>query len=164
MARNREDQTAYESLELTETPAVATRSHLLESIEDYWRDRRDGGRLPDHGDFSPEKLLPWVGHASLIDVGEGGRAFRWRLQGSRFAEVTGRDDDGRWFREAYDGQVLKGFERICLAAAEHREPAGFRGELRVAGGTAVAFLVLVLPLAEETDEVDRLVLAVDFLS
>jgi len=149
-------------LRLEETPGGFPDDQRITSLLRLWQDKRAGRRLPARSDFPVEDLRPWLGQVSLVDVSEAPRRFRWRLIGSRIAERLGRDVTGRWFDEIYEGTMLDGYARAYSRAVDRREPVFHSGDLEFVGKEFQHFSSVHLPLSEDGETVNMLMLTLSF--
>lgn len=149
-------------LRLEEAPGGFPDDAWINSLLRLWQDRRAGRRLPARGDFPVEDLRPWLGQVSLVDVVEAPRRFRWRLIGSRIAERLGRDATGRWFDELYEGETLEGYLRAYSRAVDRRAPVFHAGDLEFVGKEFQHFASVHLPLSEDGETVNMLMLTLSF--
>jgi len=65
----------------------------LQTLLDYWRDKRQGREMPARADIDPVDLRAILPFLILVDVLEDGR-FRYRLFGTANATAAGRDATG----------------------------------------------------------------------
>ena len=121
----------------------------------YWRSKAAPGRLPRRCDLDPLDMKCALGHLAVVEVHREPLRFRYRLHGASLAALDGFDMTGKWLddhpmpeprqrihsswsRAAERGCVIHGF-RPCLADIRPRR-----------------YEVLVLPLAEDGQTVDKL--------
>ena len=135
---------------------------MLSSIHAFWQARNRGGRLPALSDFAVDELAPWLGNVSLVDVVGEPRRFRWRLIGSNIVARIGRDATGRWFDELYEGDVLQGYVAAYSVAVARRAAAFYHGDLEFVGRDFLTFRSVHLPLSDDGDTVNMLMLCLSF--
>lgn len=149
-------------LHLHEAPGGFPGVASIASIQDLWDARRGSRPMPARDDFPVEDLRPWLGHVSLVDVQPSPRRFRWRLIGSGIAERLGRDATGRWFDELYAGDILDGYVRAYSRAVDRRQPVCHHGDLEFVGKDFQHFRSIHLPLSDDGETVNMLMLCLSF--
>jgi len=149
-------------LRLREAPDGFPDAQALVSIQALWQDKRGDRRMPARDDFAVEDLRPWLGYVSLVDVTAEPRRFRWRLIGSGIARQLGRDATGRWFDELYDEEMLAGYVGAYSRAVERRQPVFHEGDLEFVGKEFRHFRSVHLPLSDDGEAVNMLMLGLDF--
>ena len=152
----------FDAIDIQEVPGGFPHLPDLTALLAHWRSKCQAGRLPARGDFPPAELRPWIGLVSLLDVSEDPRRFRWRLIGSRIVERTGRDRTGMWLDEIYSGAALRDFHRLFEKAVARREPLALSGSLQFLGKRHVAFCTMVMPLAEDGEHINMLMVGMHF--
>jgi len=150
------------SLNLVEVPDGFPDSAAITELTTFWEERCVDGRLPARRDFPPEDLARWIGYVSLVDVDRERQDFRWRLIGTRIAKQMGRDVSGKYFAEIYGAAVLEGYQDAYMTAVNSRTPAYFRGDLEFVDRGFRHFRSVHLPLAKNGQDVDMLLLLLDF--
>jgi hypothetical protein len=136
------------------------RHPLQHRLLDYWRSKAPAGGLPSRRDIDPvemgAKLLPWL---VLYDVvWEHARPrFRFRLVGTGNVERYGRDATGKWFEEAYQGDILESQVATFTAVAESGAPDFSRRRLPLENKQFIEYERLILPLASDGRQVDNLI-------
>lgn len=89
----------------------------------YWLSLRDGG-LPDYRRFDPLDIANLLGNLAVVDVEYPAMRFRFRLHGTRVAEIRGKDLTGLYigdpdvFPPDLNALYLESYRRV----AESREP------------------------------------------
>lgn len=89
---------------------------------EYWLSARGGKRMPSRGNIDPIDLKFCLGWTCLVEVThEPTRRFRYRIDGSQLASLTGWDLTGRYLDEmqdqAYRELVLMIYNRVVDTAA-----------------------------------------------
>lgn len=130
---------------------------------DYWRRKSPPGRLPGRGDVDPMELSPrLLPHVLLLDVvpGESGPRFKFRLVGTGFVQLVGREVTGLFYDEIMSPKrgkpVLEGLRRLV----ETGEPVYLEGALTVPSREFIWVKRLGLPLAGDGKNVDMILGAV----
>ncbi|WP_193183875.1 PAS domain-containing protein [Nisaea sediminum] len=67
----------------------------IERLIAYWRSKKSAGGLPGRRDIDPTEIPDLLPHIGLIDVLEGGQAFRYRLLGTHLNNIFGEDFTGK---------------------------------------------------------------------
>jgi len=120
--------------------------------------------MPSRADFHAEKvpsnLLACIALADVIrDVMMN---FRWRLVGTEITTALNRDVTGRYFDELYGAGrtniVTPTFQNI----AEHKVPLHWQGNAKFADKSWVEFEALGLPLSEDGNEVNKIMVGFVF--
>ena len=129
----------------------------LRRLFDYWESRRGGRRYPARRDLDPVEFSFALGNVTLIEVEYEPLRFRFRLMGSLQAQRVGRDLTGKLVDElpqsAYRDLLLKAYRE----AIETGQPNTTTYE-QVIEGKARQFEVLRLPLAEDGQTINMLLL------
>ena len=130
---------------------------------DYWRRKSPPGRLPGRQDVDPMELSPrLLPHVLLIDVerSKSGPRFKFRLVGTGFVQLVGREVTGQYYDEIMSPKrgkaVLEGLRNLV----ETGEPAYLEGALTVPSREFIWVKRLGLPLAEDGKTVDMILAAV----
>lgn len=162
MATPSQTARSFKSLNLIEIPEGFPNSAAIVSLEAAWRDKCRDGRLPARSDFPAETLRKWIGRVSLVDVIHEPRRFRWRLIGTQLALRFGRDASGSWFEDLYQGAVLDSYVELYSAAVDQRRPVYYAGDLEFVGREFLHFASVHLPLSEDGERVNMLMLYLSF--
>ncbi|MCR9071645.1 MAG: PAS domain-containing protein [Alphaproteobacteria bacterium] len=96
----RSQDVTYDSLEIQERP----RHDGVAAFAALWEAKGADTRLPARADFSIEDLQPWFGHVLIMDVGDGGEDFRYRLIGTEITAFRDRDYTGKWISQCDFGE------------------------------------------------------------
>lgn len=84
----------HELLERVERESTPQKGRLMR----YWLSLRDGG-YPDYRRFDPLDIPDLLGDLAVVEVERPGPRFRFRLYGTRVAEIRGRDLTGLYIGE-----------------------------------------------------------------
>ncbi|HTY69843.1 MAG TPA: PAS domain-containing protein [Alphaproteobacteria bacterium] len=130
----------------------------LRRLYDYWSARRSGRRYPGRLDIDPVELKFALGNVSLIEVvDDTPPRFRWRLVGSLLVQRLGNDMTNRLLDEypnpAYRDYLIDTYRQMVATG----EPSRSINE-RVIDGKPREFEVLRLPLAENGEKVDMILI------
>jgi hypothetical protein len=129
----------------------------LRRLFDYWDSRRAGRRYPARRDLDPVEFSFALGNVTLIEVEYEPLRFRFRLMGSLQAQRVGKDLTGKAVNElpepAYRTLLLQGYEEAIATGLPNT--ATYE---QVIEGRPRQFEVLRLPLAEDGDRINMLLL------
>lgn len=129
----------------------------LRRLYDYWDSRRGGRRYPARRDLDPVEFSFAIGNVTLIDVEYEPLRFRFRLMGGLQAQRVGKDLTGKPVDDLRDSHY-----RALLLKAYHDAIATGQPNTTVyeqmIEGTPHHFEVLRLPLAEDGDKINMLLL------
>ena len=129
----------------------------LAAVLDYWNRQSREGTPPRPRDIDPVFLPPaTLPHVTLLDVLEGGEAFRIRLVGTANVAAAGRDFTGERLEAAMSGDLLAATLARYRAAVVHRRPVLGHTEYAMPDGSHIRNLLLTLPLSSDGRDVDRL--------
>jgi hypothetical protein len=113
--------------------ALEGEAEVLRRLYAYWAERCGGRRMPRRQDIDPAELKECLPDLILVDM-EGrddlGRGrFRYRVVGTREAEVRGQDPTGRLVQEGYIGpsaqDALDCYETVCRERCALLDPLPF---------------------------------------
>lgn len=121
-----------------------------------WNDKRGARQMPARADLDVSALKSWLGNLALIDIAKDGHA-EFRLCGTnlyaRFGgEVTKRRVSTLDIQIA--GALQNSIAEVCRSCA----PKELTHD-RMIGGTATSFQELCLPLSDDGQSVNSLLLA-----
>lgn len=127
-------------------------------LMDYWRSLHPAeGVLPGRQHVDPIDLADLLPHLFLVDVERAPLRFKYRLVGTDYVRMMGRDLTG-----AYLDQVHPGFHgsilRHYVDAVEQREPQYRKGPVMYAVAQKDHLTVerLIVPLARDGAHVDMI--------
>lgn len=140
-------------------------SPLVLCFSRFWEDCCDGAPVPDRVHFTPESLLPWIGHVQIVEVIDDGRDFFHRIVGTEIASAVGRDLSRKYVsKSAYK----IGAEAMLARYRETRErgvPTFRKGSMIWALNNAwVAFESITVPVGCGGRKVDQLITVIDYPS
>lgn len=131
-------------------PALA---HMLA----YWNRLRGSAALPDANAVSPHEMKPALGHLLLVDIVDDGWDGRFRLYGTRIAEMYGRDMTGRRVSEMTDRPYIRLFMQAGYRAVWLRGTSLFTHHEPPLSVTVKSWQRLMLPLAGADGSVIRVI-------
>ncbi|WP_341705282.1 PAS domain-containing protein [Ferrovibrio sp.] len=112
----------------------------------HWLAIRGDADLPPVSAVSPFDLRPALGFILLIDVIDDGRDGRFRLYGTKVAEMYGEDMTGRLVSEVGGNNYMTRLMRALYRAALLRRQAVFSHHLPPPHVSVTAWKRLILPL------------------
>jgi hypothetical protein len=142
-------------------PPEATEAEFRELLA-YWQSKLLPGRLPGRQHIDPTELQPrHLSQLLLLDVVEDAapkppRRYRFRLAGTAFAGIIGRDVTGLYHDEIGTPEriapVIHALDLVC----EIKAPVFLSGRLSVPSQDYVWVKRLGLPLAQDGSRVDMI--------
>jgi len=121
----------------------------------YWQSRRRDGRLPARRDLDPMEFRFVLGSVVIVEVQRNPLRFRYRVHGIDLVQRDGFDLTGKWLTDHPEPQYRERIEKAWgLVVESGRIMHGFR-DYQVDGRTR-RYEVLILPLADNGTDVDRL--------
>lgn len=129
----------------------------LRRLYDYWESRKRGRRYPARSDIDPVEFSFALGNVTLVDVLYDPLRFRFRLMGTLMAQRAGFDLTGRMVDEV----PVPDYRDFLLGAYRHTVETGEPNTVlheQTIQGKPFEFEVLRLPLAEDGEHIDMLLL------
>ena len=134
--------------------AICPEPQLQHTLE-YWQGIRGDRPMPLASEISPFDLRPALGYVLLIDVEDDGWDGRFRLYGTRVAEMYGEDMTGRRVSDIdHNNYATQLFRAIYRVMTLRREPA-FSHHRPPVHVSVTAWKRLMLPLANDDGHVCR---------
>ncbi|WP_395016141.1 PAS domain-containing protein [Dongia sp.] len=114
-------------------------SDKVKSLHDWWRAALDGaGRIPDRRDFDPTRFARLLPNLIIAEVERDPFRIRYRLVGTKVADVLNIDFTGRYLDELIDGATDTPWQDYFVTAFEQRVPIlGEITERTLSGGTFI---------------------------
>ena len=112
-------------------------SDKVRALHDWWRAQVDaaGGGLPDRGDFDPTRFVAVLPNMIISEVEPDPFRIRYRLVGTKVADVLNIDFTGRYLDELVDEATDTPWQDYFVEAFEKRVPIlGEVTERTLAGG------------------------------
>jgi len=131
----------------------------LRAIKDYWDKKRGARAMPRRADIDPLELRAHLPYLGLVDVLKDGYDFRFRLLGTEFARLFGRDSTGRTVREVYtagDPDILHWMLDSYLCVVRSKRPVLRLGSVCAVGKDFIATQGLNMPLSEDGERVNMI--------
>lgn len=143
---------AFGSLHLDST--LQFEAEALRDALSVWRSLRKERALPPRDAIDPLMLRKHLGWLLLVDVQHGPERFRYRLIGTGFTELLGRDTTGRYLDEIYGAEMYESMIASYRWVVRHRQPMRVTGTLHRAQDTTLAFETLDLPFGTDDRPVE----------
>ncbi|MFN4163042.1 MAG: PAS domain-containing protein [Ferrovibrio sp.] len=123
---------------------------LLQTLYEYWLERRHGRVVPERRDIDPldmpRRLLP---HLLLVEL-EGPRPrIRYRLIGTAIGERYGEDFTGRYLDEVSGPHYRDLLQDLYGRMRDHAKPVYVESLFRIAPEVTAKTCRLYLPLAQD---------------
>jgi hypothetical protein len=99
-----------------------TTAPMIRQLHDYWLSKRDGAAVPDRARIDPAEIKGLLPNILLSEWSEPPFRIRYRLVGSRVAQVTGFDFTGRYLDELLSTDLENRWHDDYREARDHRVP------------------------------------------
>jgi hypothetical protein len=100
----------------------------LQRLFDYWRQQCRGEDMPSRAAIDPLDFRYILGYVTLVDVEAAPRRYRFRLDGSILAMLSGMDYTGKYLHQLglpdYEAFIAAGYDRVV----DRRQPYAYRKE------------------------------------
>lgn len=142
-------------------PSEASEAEFRELLT-YWQSKSLTGRLPGRQHIDPTELTRrHLSQLLLLEVVEGAapkqrRRYRFRVAGTGFAAIAGRDVTGLYYDEVGAPERSLPVIRALDLGVERKAPVFLSGRLSVPSQDYVWVKRLCLPLAQDGDKVDMI--------
>jgi hypothetical protein len=130
----------------------------IHRLMDYWRSLHPAeGLLPGRQHVDPGAIANLLPHLFLVDVERVPLRFKYRLVGTDYVQMMGRDLTGEYLdtvHPGFPGPILEQY----IDTVEHRRPAYRKGPVMYANAKKDYLTVerLIVPLARNGAEVDMI--------
>lgn len=145
-------------------PTTALPAHpalpRLRRLYQHWHGLRAGRPLPSPTQFDILAVPQLMGHVHVLEVHGDPPRFRFRLFGTRVAEVGGRDLTGKWVDDIEPPSWAAAVQAAFRAPLARRMPCYSRSDEAYDLGT-VEMHRLACPFSSNGEEIDRLIVAVE---
>ncbi len=133
----------------------------LRELADYLTELRGDREFPRPADFDITRVWSVAGYVNLVEVtnGAGGPSFRFRLYGTKAAELHRRDHHGMDLDELSSEREREQLRRKFLHVIESRQPEHSVFKTRIPmhqERTYVRVEGLIWPMSEDGENIDRL--------
>lgn len=145
-------------------PPEASEAEFRELLT-YWQSKLRPGRLPGRRDIDPTELPPrHLAHLLLLDVvddpgGTARRCYRFRVAGTAFTAIAGRDVTGLYYHEIATPDRVAPVIKALDLIVERAVPVFLAGRLTVPSQDYFWVKRLGLPLAQDGSTVDMVLVA-----
>ena len=142
-------------------PPEATEAEFRELLA-YWESKLVPGRLPGRQHIDPTELQPrHLSQILLLEVVVGAtpkarRRYRFRLAGTAFTAITGRDVTGLFYDEVGEPERALPVIRALDLIVERKAPVFLSGRLSIPSEDFIWVKRLGLPLAHDGENVDMI--------
>jgi hypothetical protein len=130
----------------------------VRAVVAYWRAKKGTRPMPARSDIDPVELKPYLPRVSLVDVVADERRFVYRLVGTEEAALRGYDPTGRSVGEGFFGPNRELAMKHYGHVVEHKTPFCYRGDFEVSDGSIENEDVVFLPLSEDGERVNMILL------
>lgn len=130
----------------------------LSFLSGHWSSLSDGG-LPHIRQIDPLELRPALGYVMLLDAVDGGRDFRYRLYGSKIAQISNLDMTGRLLSEHPASTYVAEFGIAVYRAALIRRESIYTTRKPTMAEFTACWQRLAMPLVDDSGAVVRLLAA-----
>lgn len=143
--------------ELVWRPKVSDLPHVeLQFLIHYWDYLRGHAALPRYSQIDPLDMQEALGFLMLLEVLDGGADYRYRLYGSKVADRSGIDMTGRRLSDFEIEPLTKRFFIAGYRAVIRRREPLATVHAHAPKIAISSTMRLILPLADETDAISRL--------
>lgn len=111
----------HDDVELTAETIPAGTDPRAKALLDYWQRHCPPGAIPSRRSFDPYSLKPWIGHISILAVGDAPDAFTMTLEGGFIESTTGENWTGRTSLQI-DETYQRGLTQHLRETVERRAP------------------------------------------
>lgn len=144
--------------EIAPREAIATgqrmQSHTTKVLYGYWNEVRNGRAAPRRFDIEPAQISEVLPDTFMLErVSQ--TVYRYRLAGTRLCDQFQSEFRGLDFLDGWSPEDSETLQRDLRVISEQGGVGLFTVEARNAGGQAVAFEVVVLPLVHTEGAIDR---------
>ncbi|HEX7969213.1 MAG TPA: PAS domain-containing protein [Stellaceae bacterium] len=136
----------------------------VRGLYDHWLSIHPAVGLPGRQHVDPGAIPQLLPHVFMVDVCRGPLRFRYRLVGTEYVHLMGRDLTGRYLDEVhpgFHGLILRQY----VEAAEQRRPGYRKGPVMYARPDRryLGMERVILPLARNGSDVDVLLGAIAYI-
>jgi hypothetical protein len=134
-------------------------SPTLRRMHGDWQKRQRGSLLPGRSEFDVVDFKYILGRLNLVQVHQDPLRFRYRVHGTECARLLGYDMTGKFVDQYPDPVYSTRVRRNFSSVVESPQPRCDLGKREVVDGRIIHFEALILPLAEDGETVDMLMVA-----
>jgi len=129
----------------------------IQGMLSYWRSKCAGGDIPSREDIEPHEIPAVLPDLYLMNVGDGGRRFQYRLVGTRIEEFLGMNFTGLWLDEVRPASILDRLLPLYRKTVSERRPVFSEGTFHANGEVYLHSCRLYAPLRTGAGEVGQLI-------
>ncbi len=129
----------------------------IQGMLTYWRSKCDGDEIPRREDIEPHEIPAVLPDLYLMNVGEGGLRFQYRLVGTRLEEFLGANLTGLWLEEVRPASILDSVLPLYRKTVSERRPVFSEGTFRNEGEAYLHACRLYAPLRTGDGEIGQLI-------
>ena len=136
----------------------------IQQFHHYWQGLRQGDRLPSRSDIEPADIKHLLPHLMLVDIEPTPFRVRYRLCGTRVAEMCG-DVTGRYLDQLDGGAIWSPalFQQQYWDACQRRSPVFGREWILTRHNTPYPCLIGIWPLIRKGHDVEMCAAIEDYL-
>lgn len=125
-------------------------------LHKFWHDKKSDGEIGMRSaDLDPLDLFPAMGYIMILDVLDGGRDFRYRVYGSKIAEIAKFDSTGLKISETKAHPLMKAFFSTVYEAVLQRPEPIYTQHNPPPNRIIATWHRIVLPLHDGNGSLDR---------
>lgn len=129
-------------------------------MHEYWLSKRAGRAMPSRADIDVLELRDCLGNLCLLEaVGDAPRRFRFRVDGSNLAALSGFELTGKFVDEVPDARYRAFLTALYERVAATRAPV-FLANAAEWKGCGIEEISVTLPLSSDGTSVDGILDAV----
>jgi hypothetical protein len=133
-------------------PTLAFSDPSFNRLVDIWRAKAGERPMPTRSEMTARDMKDYLRNIFIIQRdGENHSSYRWRLVGTRIAEILG-NHTGKTFEESIPAEHLDRWIETSDLILDTQKPWRFRGRVRLQGRDFLDAENLFLPLANDNNE------------
>ena len=140
-------------------PDLELHDERLQRLFAYWLEKRGERPFPAKSQIDPVEFSYILGYVTLVDVEREPRRYRFRLDGSILAALSGMDYTGRYLHELPGEQYVAFITETYDRVVDSGEPFRYRKH-ELLDQQLFSEETMILPLGDNPPKVDMLVVAV----
>lgn len=125
------------------------RSEILRKLHRYWVGKLGGRAMPRRADIEPTEIPSLLPHIALVGVERAPLRLLFRLIGTHITESLGRDNTGKYFDEAFQGQMLEDVMQVYGKVLQAQKPVRHIGRALYSAKDFQEYESVHLPLSED---------------
>jgi hypothetical protein len=139
-----------------------SKSRLVQSLHTWWESRRLGADVPDRSALQPEDMVPLLPCIFIADAEHNPFRVRYRLVGTRAAEVTGYDLTGRYLDELLSAEPDQPWMDHYRAVHASRRPLLGATTVPTSSGQLFTYEFGIFPLRKGGESIDQFIAIEDY--